>query len=185
MTPLERARHREAEWATLMRAANAGDTAAYDRLLRELASAFRPVARRGLVRAGRSASEAEDIVQEILLAVHLKRHTWYADHPVGPWLRAIARNKLIDALRRRGGRFDLPIEDFVELLPAEDTGPAISEREIDRHVDRLPEGQRRVVRAITVEGATITEAARALGMSQGAVRVALHRGLATLARRSQ
>ena len=54
----------------------------------------------GLARAGQPVDQSEDIVQDILLAVHLKRHTWDANAPFAPWLFAIARNKLIDALRR-------------------------------------------------------------------------------------
>ncbi len=56
-------------------------------------------------------------MQEILLAVHLKRHTWDADAPFAPWLFAIARNKLIDALRRRGRRVFVNIDDFAESYP--------------------------------------------------------------------
>jgi RNA polymerase sigma-70 factor, ECF subfamily len=52
-----------------------------------------------------------------LLAIHLKRHTWDAAAPLGPWVRAIARNKLIDALRRRGRRVEIPIDDFADFLP--------------------------------------------------------------------
>ncbi len=172
---------REVEWANLMRAAIAGDAAAYDRLLRELATALRPAARRGFARAGKSVSEAEDVVQETLLAVHLKRHTWDQDAPLGPWVRAIARNKLIDALRRRGRSIDVPIDDFVDVLPSDDSEPRATSGDIDRHVDALPERQRMVVRSIAVDGTSISDTAGRLGMSQGAVRVALHRGLASLA----
>ena len=69
-------RQREIGWADLMRAANAGDAAAYERVLSEIAVALRPIVRGGLFRAGRSAADAEDVVQETLLAIHLKRHTW-------------------------------------------------------------------------------------------------------------
>ncbi len=173
----------ESNWADLMRAAIAGDAAGYDSLLRSLAAALRPIARNGLARAGRPVTDAEDIVQDILLAVHLKRHTWDSSQPLGPWIRAIARHKLIDALRRRGSRYDLPIEDFSETLAAEDRADSISERDVQRHLGELPRRQREVVHAISVEGASIGEAAARLAMTQGAVRVALHRGLVALAAR--
>lgn len=173
---------RELEWARWMRAALAGDTAAYDRLLHGLARTLRPIIRRGLASAGRSASEVEDIVQEVLLAVHLKRHTWDAARPIGPWVGAIARYKLIDALRRRGGRDEVPIDLFADSIPAPDERPALSEHEIDRYLDRLSLSQRAVVRSIAIEGASIAETATRLQMTQGAVRVALHRGLAALAK---
>jgi RNA polymerase sigma-70 factor (ECF subfamily) len=172
---------RETEWTGWMRAANAGDAAAYDRLLRALATAFRPIVRRWLARAGRSVADAEDLVQDILLAVHLKRHTWDAAQPLGPWVRAIARHKLIDALRRRGARVDVPIDDLAETLGAEEAEHPVAERDVRRHIAALPKRQRDVVSAIAVDGASIGEAANRLGLSQGSVRVALHRGLTALA----
>lgn len=172
---------REIDWANLMRAGLAGDSAAYRRLLGELAPALRSAARRGLTRAGKADADAEDIVQETLLAIHLKRHTWIATEPIGPWIWAIARNKLIDALRRKGRRIDLPVEDFAEVLAAETPEPTLAAQDIDRHLKHLPERQREVVRAIAVEGASIGEAASRLSIAEGAVRVALHRGLAAVA----
>src|ERR1700730_6884857 len=99
-----------------MRSAISGDSAAYRRLLGAIAPVLRAMARRGLARAGQPVDQAEDIVQDILLAVHLKRHTWDTDAPFAPWLFAIARNKLIDALRRRGRRIFVNVDDFSETL---------------------------------------------------------------------
>jgi RNA polymerase sigma-70 factor, ECF subfamily len=171
---------RETQWADLMRAANAGDGSAYARLLRELAPVLRSNARRGLVRAGMPVADAEDVVQETLIAIHLKRHTWDAAFPIGPWIGAIARNKLIDALRRRNRHAAVPIDDVSETLAAEEAPPGPSQHDVDRHVGALPEGQRLVLRTIAIEGASIGEAAARLTMTEGAVRVALHRGLAAL-----
>ena len=81
---------------------------------------LRATAQRGLARAGQPVDQCEDIVQEVLLAVHLKRHTWDPTAPVGPWLFAIARNKIIDALRRRGRRVFVDIDDFIDVLPGEE-----------------------------------------------------------------
>ena len=176
---------RGAGWADLMRAANAGDAGSYERLLRQIAAALRPLVRRGLARAGRSGADIEDVVQEVLLAVHLKRHTWDSTRPFAPWVHAIARYKLVDALRRRDGNFDLPIDDFSEKLAAEEESPSVSGREAERHLARLPPGQRAVVHAVAVEGVSIAEAAERLNLTAGAVRVALHRGLASLANLEQ
>lgn len=174
---------RGAGWADLMRAANAGDAAAYELVLRQIAAALRPLVRRGLARAARSDADIEDVVQEILLAVHLKRHTWDSARPIEPWVHAIARYKLVDALRRRHGNFDLPIDDFSETLAAEEENPSVSDRDVERHLAQLPHGQRAVVHAVAVEGASIEDAALRLNMKAGAVRVALHRGLASLAKK--
>src|SRR3954465_7310225 len=114
-----------------MRAAVAGDEAAYRRLLGAVAPVLRAMARRGLARAGQSPDQAEDIVQEILLAVHLKRHTWDVSAPFAPWLFAIARNKLIDMLRRRGRRVFVDIDDFSETLADAPQAPTVSASEVE------------------------------------------------------
>jgi RNA polymerase sigma-70 factor (ECF subfamily) len=177
-------KRRDLEWAALMQAARAGDAAAYERCLRDMATALRPFARRALARFGLSDHHAEDVVQEVLLAVHLKRHTWDETRPIGPWIAAIARYKVVDVLRRRGARVHLPIEDFSEILAADDP-PVDAGADVARSLDALPKRQREVVQSIAVDGASIGETAVRLGMNEGAVRVALHRSLAALAKRSE
>jgi RNA polymerase sigma-70 factor (ECF subfamily) len=93
-------RGEESQWADWMRSANAGDSEAYRRLLEALTPILRMIVRRGFTRAGLSGSDVEDVVQETLLAIHLKRQTWDADQLFTPWVRAVARNKPIDNLRR-------------------------------------------------------------------------------------
>src|SRR5207342_2692399 len=166
-------RERDDEWTGLMRSAIAGDSAAYHRLLRAVTPVLRAAARRGLARAGQPVDQSEDIVQDILLAVHLKRHTWDVTAPFAPWLFAIARNKLIDALRRRGRRIFVDIDDFAETLPGE--APA--------ELQTLPARQRDVLQSIAVDSASIKDTAAKFSMTEGAVRVALHRGLASLTAR--
>jgi RNA polymerase sigma-70 factor (ECF subfamily) len=144
---------------------------------------LRAAARRGLARAGQPVDQSEDIVQDILLAVHLKRHTWDAGAPFAPWLFAIARNKLIDHLRRRGRRVFVNIDDFSDTLPAEPVEQGVSAGEVAAQLNTLPARQREVLQSIAVESASIRETANKFSMSEGAVRVALHRGLASLTAR--
>ena len=167
----------EAELARLMRAATAGDEKAYAEFLRGTAAIVRSFARRKIVQGG---VDPEDVVQETLLAIHLKRHTWRQDAPILPWIYAIARFKMIDAFRRRGRRIEIAIEEFAETLAEQET---VSERDIGRALDSLPPGQRVVVSSISVDGNSIGETARKLNMNETAVRVALHRGLAAIAKR--
>src|ERR1700754_554665 len=166
-----------------MRSAMSGDSTAYHRLLKAVTPVLRAAARRGLARAGQGVDQSEDIVQDILLAVHLKRHTWDANAPFAPWLFAIARNKLIDALRRRGRRGFVNIDDFAETLPSETPAETLPRGEIAKHLADLPQRQREVLQSIAVESASIKATASKLSMTEGAVRVALHRGLASLAAR--
>lgn len=165
-----------------MRMALAGDEAAYRRLLGDLAALLRGWTRRELSRQGYDVAEAEDIVQETLIAVHLKRASWDAERPFLPWLRAVTRHKLIDSLRRRGRRIMVPIDDLADLLPAPVQEESLSADALDKHLAQLPTGQEKVVRSISVDGFSIAETAQRLMMKEGAVRVALHRGLAALAK---
>ncbi|MEA2838303.1 MAG: polymerase sigma-70 factor, subfamily [Bradyrhizobium sp.] len=173
-------RDRGDEWTGLMRSAISGDGAAYQRLLSAIAPVLRVMARRGLARAGQPVDQSEDIVQDILLAVHLKRHTWDANAPFAPWLFAIARNKLIDTLRRRGRRVFVNIDDFAEVIASEPPAETVPAREVASHLESLPARQRDVLRSIAVDSASIKATAAKLSISEGAVRVALHRGLASL-----
>jgi RNA polymerase sigma-70 factor (ECF subfamily) len=163
-----------------MRLALSGDGAAYHRLLKAVTPVLRAAARRGLARAGQPVDQSEDVVQDILLAVHLKRHTWDASAPFAPWLFAIARNKLIDALRRRGRRIFVNIDDFAEALPGEPATETAPPSEVAAHLQSLPPRQREVLQSIAVDSASIKDTAKKFSMSEGAVRVALHRGLASL-----
>jgi RNA polymerase sigma-70 factor (ECF subfamily) len=175
-----RVREGEDEWTGLMRLAISGESAAYQRLLKAVTPVLRAGARRGLARAGQPIDQSEDVVQEILLAVHLKRHTWDANAPFAPWLFAIARNKLIDALRRRGRRVFVNIDDFAETIPDEPAAETVSANEISTALQTLPQRQREVLQSIAVESTSIKDTAAKFAMSEGAVRVALHRALASL-----
>ena len=171
---------RRDEWTDLMRSAIGGDGSAYHSVLKSVTPVLRAAMRRGLARAGQPVDQSEDIVQDILLAVHLKRHTWDIDAPFAPWLFAIARNKLIDALRKRGKRMYVNIDDLAETLPGEVAKEAPPATEVKTHLRSLPARQREILQSIAVEGASIRETATKFSMSEGAVRVALHRGLSGL-----
>jgi RNA polymerase sigma factor (sigma-70 family) len=163
----------------LLRAANRGDQRAYAAFLTSITPLMRGIARsRG---TGLGPEACEDIVQETLLAIHQKRHTWREDMPVRPWLYAIVRYKVVDAFRARGRRVHLQIEDFAEVLPAEAAPDPTERADAERVIARLDERSARIVRAIGLDGASVAEVAGSLGMSEVAVRVALHRGLKRLA----
>ena len=142
---------------------------------------LRTLAARALARAGLPVGEAEDVVQETLLAVHLKRHTWDPREPFAPWVHVIARNKAIDVMRRRGRRIEVAVDDFAEILPAAEARDPTEGRDVERLLAGLGDRQRDIVRSVGIEERSVRETAERLNMSEGAVRVALHRGLKTLA----
>lgn len=172
---------RETQWTTWMRLALEGDARSYQSFLVAVTPHLRVLARRCASRHGSASGDIEDVVQEVLLAVHLKRGTWDPARPIGPWLAAIVRNKLIDSLRRKGHRIDIPVEDVIDTL-----GAAPVEDDFDRQdaitlMERLKDPQRDIVRSISIDGKSVRETALRLMMTEGAVRVALHRALKTLA----
>lgn len=169
----------EEVWAEMLRDALAGDEARYRSFLEAITP---PLRRLVSVRAGgMGTAECEDILQDTLLAVHLKRHTWRTDEPVRPWLFAIARYKIVDAFRARGRRVTIDIADFAETLPAPPEDDPTDAGDIERVIGHLDPRSAQIVRAIGIEGVGIAETGERFGMSEGAVRVALHRGLKKLA----
>ena len=175
---------REQRWAEAMRAERRGEAVAYERMLKEVATALRRSLAPRLVRVSLGAHEAEDLVQEILIGLHRKRHTWDPARPFLPWLHTITRYKLIDFMRHRRGdtrrRVDLALEDWVEIVESPAHEADCSTWEVDRHLAVLPVSQRKIVRAIAVEGASVRNVARGLATSEGAVRVTLHRAIRRL-----
>src|SRR5262245_52294237 len=142
-----------------MRAASAGDETAYRLLLEALAPFLRQVVQRSFARAGFGNSDVEDVVQDTLLAIHLKRQTWDQDQAITPGVRAIARHKVIDSLRRRGRRSEFPIDDLLDVLSAEPATEHLSSRDAERLLSMLRGRQRDVVHAISIEGMSTREAA--------------------------
>jgi RNA polymerase sigma-70 factor, ECF subfamily len=168
----------EWHWTMLLEQSLEGDCAAYHHLLLLLTPALRRAIR---ARAQNVGLDAEDVVQEVLLALHLKRNTWVRGTPVAPWVAAIARNKLVDAHRRRGRRLEISIDSVVDTLRGETDDGDDRTADLARGMATLSDRQRQVLTAVSLEGYSAREAAQQLDMSEVAVRVTLHRGLKCLA----
>jgi RNA polymerase sigma-70 factor (ECF subfamily) len=158
----------------------AGDGSAYHAFLKELSAFLRAFLR---VRLARVPDEVEDLVQETLLAIHNQRHTYDASQPLTAWVRAIARYKMIDFLRRRAGReaLDDPLGDEDELLAASDAEALDARRDLAKLLDRLPDRHRLPILHVKIEGLSVAETAKLTGMSESAVKIGVHRGLKALA----
>ena len=158
-----------------------GDARAYHAFLQATGELLRPYFRR---RLGSVPDEVEDLVQESLLAIHVKRQTYDPALPVTAWIYAIARYKLADLLRRRSRR-EQRTESLDEDSAREPCAPEHDEmagRDLDRLLARLPERQRMAIRHMKLDGRSVAETAHCTGMSESAVKVGVHRGLKTLAR---
>jgi len=110
----------------------------------------------------------------------MKRHTWDSSKPIGPWIMAITRNKMIDEIRRRGRRTEVPVDGLLDILEAPGQEDAIYARDAARVLDGLNGRTRDIVQSIAIDGFSAREVAERLGMTEVAVRVALHRALKSL-----
>lgn len=176
----------DTRFAELMRGAQSGDSEAYRLLLQEIAPRVRQMIARQ--RRGGAATGVEDLVQDVLLSVHVARASYDCSRPFLPWLMAIVRNRLADGARR-DARF-LAHEVQVENLdvtfaqePANITTGVTSDIPALRDAIRaLPRGQRNAIELLKLRGLSLKEAAAATGASVGALKVATHRALAALRR---
>ena len=169
---------REPTWESLLARANDGDSAAFSSFLRAVTPTLRAVIRRR--GAALPPDQHEDILQEILLAIHLKRQTWRRQTPVRPWLYAVARYKVVDAFRRRRIAIHLPIEDFEDVLPEENTAAPLTARDADVMLGMIDGRSAALVRAVALDGQSAEEAGQGLGLSAATARVALHRAMKRL-----
>ena len=157
-----------------------GDRLAYAQLLRELAPFLRGYFRK---RLGPSADDAEDLLQETLLAVHVKRDTYDRSLPFSPWVYGIARYKMLDHFRKTGARRPVPLEDAGELFALDNPEEGGVRRDITRLLSGLPARQARLVRDVKLTGFSMEEAAARSDMSVTAVKVGVHRAMQTLMKR--
>jgi RNA polymerase sigma-70 factor (ECF subfamily) len=171
----------EAELKALMLASLDGEAASYRLLLGRLSSRLRGYYKGKLARVGRGATEAEDLVQEVLLAIHLKRHTYDVGEPFTPWVHTIARYKLIDYLRRTRSTASVPLDEGMAVMAQDDNADAESSHDIRKLLQRLPEKVRCSIECVKIEGRSIAEAAVRCGISESGVKINIHRGLRVLA----
>ncbi|WP_236174192.1 sigma-70 family RNA polymerase sigma factor [Pseudomonas pseudonitroreducens] len=172
---------REAQLQALLLRGMDGDNAAYRDFLSALGTHLRAFLRR---RLSQRPGEVEDLLQEVLLAVHNARHTYRADQPLTAWVQAIARYKLADHFRafaRRESLHDPLQDDAAELLIGEDDEPAQARRDLGKLLLQLPDKQRLPIVHVKLEGLSVEETASLTGLSSSAVKVGIHRGLKVLA----
>lgn len=167
----------EEKYKALMIASVAGDAGAYRALLHLSANRLRAYFRYRL--SGREA-DAEDLVQETLLAIHNKRASYMPSLPYTAWLHAIARYKLIDFLRKEGRRTMVPLDDVPDQGVDDDSDAVLAGIDIDRLLGALPPKQAAAIRLTRIDGLSIREAAERSGQSEPAVKVNVHRGLGRL-----
>lgn len=171
---------RRAAW---MAAAQAGDRAAYERVLGESVGVIRSVARR----QGVPVDLLDDVVQETLITIHRVRHTYDPSRSYHAWLAAIAARRGIDALRQHGRRDRRELHEPLAVENHADEREASDATEHDQRaaalreaIATLPPGQREAVEHLGLRERSLAETAELTGRSTGALKVNLHRALKAL-----
>lgn len=177
--------------AVLVAALKRGDGAAYEQLVREQAGRLLAVARRVLG----SDEDARDAVQEALLNAVRSIAGFAGECRLSTWLHRIVVNACLMKLRSRKRRPEQPIEElmpeFIEGGPFDgvhaahppewrqdaETLLAREERRqmVRQCIARLPESYRVTLVLRDIEEMETAEVAQALGLTEGAVKVRLHR----------
>jgi len=183
--PVEEPAHpHEHELRAPMTASLDGDGAAYHALLKRLTGRLRAYYRYRFALIGHGPTEAEDLWQEALIAVHTHRNTYDRLRPFTPWIHAIARYKFLDYLRRTKSSFkDMPIANTEELTAKSDFAAVESSLDLQRLMSKISSKAREVIQHLKLDGLSVSEVAARCGMSESAVKVTVHRGLKALALR--
>ena len=168
----------EAKLRALMIAGRSGHDRAYHALLRLCADRLRTYFRRRL--SGREP-DAEDLVQETLMAIHRKRASYDASLPFTAWLHGIARYRLLDFLRREYRQASLPADDALEPADGHSVDAILAEIDVASLLARLSPNQAEAIRMTKLEGLSVREASLSSSQSEPAIKVNVHRGLSRLA----
>ena len=176
----------DAEWSALMVAAQAGDKAAYGRLLRECTPLIRRVVRRGL-----TPDRVDDVVQDVLFTIHRARHAYDPARSFSAWVVTIAQRRAVDLMRNRG-RHDhrevhnpLAYEAYADGAVDHDRDGLLEQNDgtLKAALADLPPRQREAVEVLALRQMSLDEAAEATGVKKGALKVSLHRALKSLRER--
>lgn len=169
----------EAQLRALMLKGLAGDAAAHRAFLTEAAGMLRGYFRN---RLRTRPEDAEDLVQETLVALHTRRDSYDPSYPLTAWLYAIARYRLIDFLRRAKHRSHASLDgiDVRDDDPVYEASDA--RRDVATLLEKLPEKQRTAIRLVKLEERSVREAAESTGLSESDIKISIHRGLKTLMR---
>jgi RNA polymerase sigma factor (sigma-70 family) len=118
----------------------------------------------------------EDLLQEILISIHQKKHTFQLERPILPWLYAVTRYRFIDFYRAKK-RAPKTVELPDDLSAVENEEPFLNVGEI---LNMLSPKQRDMLYLVKVEGASYAEAASTLNISVPSLKVGIHRAIKSI-----
>lgn len=123
----------------------------------------------------------DDLVQDCLMRLHSKRHTYDPQYHVGVWLAAIARYRLIDYWRKQKKYSEVELPEDGNLPEAlwlrEPEAHNLAGRDVELLLKNISPYQSLVIKMVKLNQMSIQDAASATGYSIAAVKVMIHRGL--------
>ncbi|WP_326567360.1 RNA polymerase sigma factor SigM [Amycolatopsis rhabdoformis] len=167
--------------ADLIAAHAAGDPHAFSELVRRHRDRLWAVALRTL----RDPEEAADALQEAFISAFRAAGNFRAESQVTTWLHRIVVNACLDRIRRRQARPTVPLPETGFNEPASPRD-SMSEKEtsllVREALEQLPEEQRAPILLVDVEGYSVAETAKLLGIAEGTVKSRCARGRGKLAK---
>ncbi len=122
---------------------------------------------------------AEEILQDVMMAVWKGAASFRGDSQVRTWLLAIARHRALNARQRRRPTH-APLHEDIQAESHETLEGAATRMHIQQGLRQLPAEQRETLELVFYHGMTGPEAAALLGVSPGTVKSRLHRAKAAL-----
>ena len=153
--------------------AQSGDKQAYRDLLHTVSSELNPF----LIKKIANESDREDVLQNILIAIHNARHSYTPGRPFKPWMYAIANHKVIDYYRQNKRKSDHEIGDLeTDFLYSDETISELETNELlEQLLKKLPARQALIVKLMKLDGLSVKETAAMMEMTVSAVKVSAHR----------
>ncbi len=156
----------------------AGDPRAFDELVRRHTDRLWAFA----VRTLGDSHEAADALQEAFLSAFRAAGGWRGDASVSTWLHRIVYHACLDRVRRRRHHRTDPLDETTDVpTPRDPMADRMTALAVDEALERLPVAQRSAVVLVDMEGLSIAEAARVLGVREGTVKSRAARGRYRLA----
>ena len=123
-----------------------------------------------------SREDAEDVVQDVFAKYITAAPHFPDEEQERAWLIRVTVNRSLDLLRRQKRRSYVPLEDVEELIPAAPEGNRDDTAELMETLRCIPEKHRAAIVLHHLEGCSVEQTARSLGISVSAVKMRLSRG---------
>ena len=160
---------------SLMTATQAGDNDAYLSLLNEMYSFLKNYIRRRIF----NKDEAEEVIQEILMAVHKSRHTYDSSRSFMSWFLSIAEFKIIDSIRKIT---KTSAELNIEQIKTDLSYSFFEEQtfDFDKAFQKLSKKEQEIIKLLKIDGFKVSEIARKMNLTETNIKVIAHRAYKNL-----